>query len=308
MSNVRAGAADYGLLLLLAAIWGSSFLVIKLAVETVPAASATAVRLAIAAVVLLGAALFARQSLPRGWGAWRWVLLAAITGNALPFTLISWGEEVIDSSIAAILMAVMPLTTVLLAHAFTADEKLTVPKIIGVCLGFCGIVVLIGPDKLFSLGENAIRQLAVAGAAFCYGINAVVTKHLIGLPRRSLAAAITITSAVIMLPVPFILESPADIEPSTSSLIAIVLLAVLHTAAATLIMFAIIRRQGASFFSQINFLVPLFGVAWGAVLLSEQVPGNAWLALVLIMTGVGIARGASFKNAKSEASGPRSAG
>jgi drug/metabolite transporter (DMT)-like permease len=291
MATSRPGAGDYALLLMLAAIWGSSFLFIKLAVETVPAATTTALRLGIAALFLLAVAWRAGQPMPRGRKLWSLILASALFGNALPFTLISWGEESIDSGLAAILIAVMPLSTILLAHLFTSDEKLNARKAIGVVLGFAGIIVLIGPEKLTRLGDDTLRQLAVAGAAFCYGINAIVTKSLVGLPRRSLAAALMVASTLMLVPVSLLLDRPWTLDPSNLSLLSILALGLAHTAIGTLMLFAIVGRQGASFFSQINFLVPVFGVFWGVALLAERLPAGAYWALALILAGIAVARG-----------------
>lgn len=290
MDGSRPGAGDYALLLLLSAIWGSSFLFIKLAVATAPAASSTAVRIAVAALLMIVIARAAGQSMPRGTRVWGLICLAGIFGNALPFTLISWGEEVIDSGLTAILMAVMPLSTVLLAHVLTADEKLNLPKGAGIVFGIAGLVVLIGPQKLMQLGEDTLRQLAVAAAAACYGLHAIITRSLVGLPRRALIAAILSVSFLMQLPFALILDKPWTLEPSAMSLGAMVVLGILHTALATLLMFAVVGRQGASFFSQINFLVPLFGVLWGVLVLSEVPPPNAYIALGLILIGIAISR------------------
>ena len=291
MTQSPPGVRDYVLLLTLSALWGSSFLFIKVGVETVPAATLTLTRLVIAAAVLVVVARMAGQSIPRGARLWGVITAAALFGNALPFTLIAWGEEGIDSGLAAILMAVMPLTTVLLAHIFTSDEKMTPRKALGVILGISGLIVLIGPEKLAQLGEDTLRQLAVAGAAFCYGINAIVTKGLTGQPRRALAAALMAISTVMLIPVTLIMDEPWRIEPSALSLAAIIGLGVFQTAIGTLLMLAIVRRQGASFFSQINLLIPLFGVMYGALLLFERPPPSAYAALALILLGVAVARG-----------------
>ncbi|MEM1199781.1 MAG: DMT family transporter [Pseudomonadota bacterium] len=295
------GFADYGLLLLLSAIWGSSFLFIKVAVETMPAVSMTAARLTLAGLILVAMALLSKQPVPKGKSLWGWILMAALFGNALPFALIGWGEEKIDSGLAAILMAVMPLTTLVLAHIFTKDEKITWPKAIGVVLGFTGLIVLIGPAKLASLGEETVRQLAVAGAAVCYGINAIITKQFTGLPPRSLAAAVVMTSALMLIPATFVFDTPHTLDPSLLSGLAIAGLAVLHTVIATLLLFTIVRRQGAAFFSQINYLVPPFGVAWGAILLAERPSPNAYVALALILVGIAIA-GLKFGRTPNKAS------
>ena len=286
----RPGPFDYAMLVLLAAFWGGSFLFIKIGVRTIPALSLTSGRLVIAAVLLSVAALIARQRLKPRPGLWFKIVLAGLLGNGLPFVLISWGEEVIDSGLAAILMAVMPLMTVLFAHVFTADEKLDAPKSIGVALGIAGLVVLIGPDKLSVLGDETLRQLSVAGAAVCYAVNALVIKRMPGQPPNALAAAIIWSSAAMMIPMAIIYDYPLTLSPDAPSLFAMVMLGVVQTAMAALLMLAIIGRQGAAFFSQINFLVPLFGTLAGVIFLAERPSPNAWAALVLIMCGIAISR------------------
>ena len=284
------GAVDYGLLLLLAAIWGASFLLLKVAVGTIPPATLTAIRLLIAALVLIITARLAREKLTDFKSLWPTIAIAGFFGNAAPFFLISWGEERIDSALAAILMAIMPLTTIMLAHFFTNDEKLNRYKLAGVLLGLIGLVILIGPESLGKLGDQSIRQLAVAGAAVCYGINALVTKRLAGQPAWALSSAIIVASAIIMVPASFLFENPLQISPSMPAIWGTLSLALIQTALATLVMVTIIKRQGASFFSQTNFMIPVVGVILGAVFLGERIGFSALLALGLILTGIAITR------------------
>lgn len=288
-SAPKPGIIDYSMLIVLAAVWGGSFMFIKIAVETIPAATLTLGRLAIAAAILYLIARIIGEKFPTGWCIWGLITICAITGNALPFTLISWGEVKVDSGVAAILMAVMPLTTILLAHIFT-DEKLNLAKGLGVIFGILGLVVLIGIDKVSLMGGETIRQLAIALAAASYGLNAIVTKFLLHLPKRSLIAAIMIVSTILMLPVSMIWDHPWTITPDKNAIYSMIILGIAQTAAATLLMFVIVERQGASFFSQINFLVPIFGVIWGILLLKEQITNNAYISLMLIMIGIVIAR------------------
>jgi drug/metabolite transporter (DMT)-like permease len=283
------GASDYARLLLLAAIWGSSFLFIKIAVESVPAVPMTTIRIGFAALLMLALARAWGESLPTDPKLWAFILLAGLFGNALPFTLISWGEEQIDSGLAAILMAPMPLTTLLLAHLFT-EEKLNAGKLAGVGLGIAGLVVLIGPESLTRLGDDTVRQLAVAAAGCCYAVNAVASKWLTGGSRLGMTAAVMMASIVFMLPLSLLNPAAWSFAPSALSLTAIVVLAVMQTAIGTLLMLGIVARQGASFFSQINFLIPLFGVMWGALILAERPSPNAVAALALILAGVAVAR------------------
>ncbi len=290
--SMRPGpaAADYLWLFLLAAIWGGSFTFIKMGVETVPAATTTFARLVIASVIMVAIALWQRDPWPSGARLWAVILLTSITGNALPFTLISWGEERIDSGLAAILMGVMPLTAMIIAHVLTSDDRLTPGKLAGVALGAVGLVILIGPARLTSLGGDVIRELAVAAAAISYGINANVTRSLTGAPRYSTIALVMMVSAAIMAPISLIADQPWTLSPSASSIFAIVMLGIFQTAIGTIILFLLVRRQGASFFSQINFLVPISGVIWGAVVLSERPALSAFVALGVILAGVAVAR------------------
>ena len=290
MSPTKPGLYDYGLLLLLAFIWGASFFMIKIAVVTIPPATLTLGRLILAAGMLLIVARMVGQTLPKWGPIWIWIGFAGLLGNALPFTLINWGQEKIDSGVSAILMAVMPLFTIFLAHFFTSDEKMTWRKLIGVLLGFVGMIVLIGPEKLLLLGDEVVRQLAVAGAAICYAFNAMISKKLSGLPRRSLVAAIMLASTLLMIPYVLAIEQPWDINPSKEAWFIMIVLGLVQTAFATLLLFTIISRQGASFFSQINFLVPISGILWGAIVLAEKPSINAWIALGLILLGIAITR------------------
>ncbi len=288
--DTKAGLFDYGLLITLAAIFGASFMLTKIAVAEVPPVTIVFLRLLLASMIIGVAMVLAGQG-PRALsGFWPIIVLAALFGNALPFFLISWGQERVDAGLAAILMATMPLITVVLAHFATQDERLNAFKVVGFIIGMFGVAVLIGLDNLGSLGEETVRQYAIAGAAVCYAIHAVISKRLMGLPRRALAAAVLCVSALMVLPFSLVMDRPWELVLSFEAVGSIVLLGIFPTAIGTLMLFAIVKRQGAGFLSQINFMVPVFGVLWAAILLSERLPANAFLALVLILSGVAIAR------------------
>jgi drug/metabolite transporter (DMT)-like permease len=183
----------------------------------------------------------------------------------------------------------MPLTAMLIAHLMTADDRLTPGKLAGVALGIAGLVVLIGPERLTRLGGDVVRELAVAAAAVSYGLNANITRSLTGAPPLTTIAAVMLVSALIMLPVSLVVDQPWTLSPSASSIFAIVMLGIFQTAIGTVMLFMLVRRQGASFFSQINFLVPISGVVWGAVVLGERPALTAIVALVAILAGVAVA-------------------
>ena len=285
------GPLDFALLFLLAFIWGSSFTLIKVVVPHLPPLSLTLWRVALAALVLVVAAWWRRESLrfsPRGW---LWIALAGLTGSVLPFSLISWGEERIDSGLAAILISITPFMVLLLAHVFTRDERITPARALGMALGLAGVVVLIGPRSLLHLGEDAVRQLAVAGAALCYAVNTLIVRHLqvahVETARSgpvALATAIMIASVLVLAPVTLWWEEL--VWPDTTSAALAAVLGVVHTALATLIMFAIIARVGATFFATINFLIPVIGYLLGVFALGEAVSWRALVALALVLAGI----------------------
>jgi len=286
---------DVAWLLVLAAIWGSSFAAIKVAIVTMPPMTLVAVRTLIAVAVLLPIMLWRGGRLPADARSWRIGAVLGVIGLALPFFLIGWGEQEVDSGLAAILMAVMPLATLVLAHFFNEGDRLTVGKLIGVAIGFAGVVVLIGPEALKGLGGELVYQLAVAGGALCYAFNAILTRNLPSLasgPAGMIGRAVMVMvmGAVIATPMALITEGTAGIASADANAwAAAAYLGLLPTGLATLIYFRLIEVRGASFFSFVNYLNPVFGVIWGAVLLAEIVSLQAMLALGLILAGVAIA-------------------
>ena len=285
--SARPGITEHLLLVLLACIWASSFTIIKVAVPHLPPLSLTTWRIALAALVLVIVARARGEALPRSLSDWGWIVLAGLTGNVLPFSLISWGEEKIDSGLAAILISLTPITVAALAHVFTRDEPFTLRKGVALLLGLAGVVVLIGPESLLHLGEHALRQLAVAAAALCYAVNTLIVKKLTRTRPLAMAAGIMIASTLLLAPVT--LAAEGLIIPPVSTALLAVTLGVVHTALATLIMFFIIGRAGASFFAMINFLIPVIGYGLGVVLLGEPVRMQALLALLFILAGILIA-------------------
>ena len=290
-SRPTPGPADYGLLLALAAMWGGSFMLIKIAIVDVPPATLTATRVAIASAIIYGFAKLYGERLSFRFRTVLLLFLVGLFGNALPFTLISWGEETVDASLAAVLMGIMPIATLIFAHFWAEGEPLSARKLSGVAIGFAGLVVLVGPAVLLRLGDDGIRQLAILGAAVCYAINAILTKKLLGEPRIAAAAGLLFASALIMIPLSLFLNDPLSLRPGPAAWTAIVLLAALPTALAAILVFKLLDRQGAGFFGQVNLLVPPAGMVWAALILGERPRWNAYLALGFILVGIWVARG-----------------
>ena len=292
MTSVQSGPIPfrhYLILFVLAAIWSSSFTAIKVAVVTVPPFTMTAARLVIAALILWVVLLVKGESLPKGAPIWVASFLIGFTGNSLPFTLIGWGEENISSGLASIMIAVMPLATVVLAHFFIAGERMTPMRVIGIGTGFCGILVLVGPEALKGFGGDLWRQLAVAGGAVSYAVSAILTRNSPPAPLLGRAVLVLICASVQMVPAAMIIDQPWMLNPTEEALSATVYLGVLPTAVASLIYFYIIAVRGAGFFSFINFLIPIMGVIWGAMFLGEEITAQAMIALGVILCGLFIA-------------------
>ena len=249
-----------------------------------------AVRTVIALCMLLPIMITQGARLPRDIKSWYMGFVLAVFGLALPFFLIGWGEKRVESGQAAILMAVMPIATIALAHFFARGDQFHWRKLVGILLGFFGVLVLVGPEALKGLGGQIWHQLAIAGAAICYAINAIVTRNLPSGGTLIGRAVMVMTCGVaISLPSAILLDgATAVFDASAESIWITLYMGVLPTGLATLIYFYIVEAQGPSFFSFVNYLNPVFGVLWGAFLLSEIVHLEAVLALVAILIGVAI--------------------
>ena len=274
----------------LSAIFGLSFTLTNISVAELPPLTVVAARLFLAFLILYPLMRFYKTRMPAIGPIW-WPLFASgFFGNALPFGLISWGQVRVEAGLTAIFMAAMPLATLVLAHLFTSDEKLDRYKFTGVIFGLIGVMVLMGWNNLSQLGDQTLRQLAILGGALCYAVNAIITKKITHLPKWSAMTALMFASSIMMVPVSLAFDQPWTFQPSADALLALLALAIGPTAMATVLILIIIERQGASFLSQINFMVPVFGMFFGVVFLSEVLPANAYIALVIILFGIALSR------------------
>ncbi len=280
-----ASGRDYTLLLLLALIWSSSFLLIKIGVETVPPLTLTFLRIALGALVLTSLAILGGAGLPKTWKMWLVAGFVGLIGNALPFTLIHWGEKTIDSGLAAIFMGVMPIWVLVLAHFFTG-EKITVHRSLGIAAAFSGLIILVGWDVLKNVGGQAPAQLAVIAAAICYAVTTIIVRRERGIPPLPIAAGSLIVGAIALMPLMLSLESPDPSTFSTKSILAVAVLGIFQTGLAVLIYFHLISRMGATVFSQVNYIIPVLGVGWGILLLGERPGWQETTALTCILLGL----------------------
>ncbi len=279
---------NVALLLSLALIWGSSYMLIKLGLESLPPLTIAAARIALAALVVVVIVRLRRERLPVGINQWRPFVVMAMLSNVAPFILIAWGEVRIDSGLTGILLGCMPLTTLVLAHLFTRDERLSRVKIMGLMFGLSGLAVLVGADALAGLGGHLLGEVAVIGAALCYA-SATVYAHRSVRTRPTVSSAATLLVATaIILPASLIIDTPWRLTPSLLSLIAIAMLGIVGTGIATLIYFRLIGGAGATFTSMINYLIPPISVLWGVLLLGESPSWRMAVAMLLITVGVAL--------------------
>jgi drug/metabolite transporter (DMT)-like permease len=286
-------ARDWALLLALVAMWGSSFMFNKLAIATVPPATVVAARLTLGALTLL-AIVYARGArLPPPGRIWAAYALLGFVGNALPFYLIAWGQQFVDSALAGILIAGMPLATLVLAHFVVQGERMTLNRSAGFALGFAGIVLLMQPAAVAGFGGAAIdivAQLAVLCGALCYSANSVLARLLVKTDFLSAATGTLLVAAALMLPIALVHDAPLSLHPSGGSMASIVWLGVGPTAIATICYFALISSAGPTFMSLVNYLSPAIAVFLGVTLLAEKPGVVAYAGLAFILLGIALSQ------------------
>jgi drug/metabolite transporter (DMT)-like permease len=292
---------DWLLLGLLALIWGNAFVFTKTALVTIPPTTIVAGRLVIAAIVLCGLVKGAGLEFPRSSSVWRSIVAMALIGTALPFFLVTWGQGGIDSGLAGVLMAGMPLATLVLAHLYVAEESMTSRSALGFVLGFFGIVVLVGPQVLLEIGGSAstlLHQTAVLAGAICYAITTIIARRVPPTPAFVIAAGVMAVSAAVMVPLSLWVDRPWTLDVSLRDAACVVYLGLAATALAETVYFRVIATAGATFVSLMNYLIPVVAVVSGIVILSEEPGWHLAAALSLILTGIGISQ---FRSAASGA-------
>ena len=281
---------DYIVLFALGALWGSSFGAIKIALHGVTPLTVMSVRILLAGAALLLLIRVRKTPFPRGIQNWIKIGWMALFGTLIPFFLVPWGQLQIDSSLAAILMAVNPLFALTLGHFFSDHENFTLRQLLAMLVGFSGILLVFGENAISSINGNIWAQLAVIGAGFCYTISGVIVSRVRGASADSVSASIFICSSVIVFPLWMILEQPWSLHFETESLLALTHLGLVSTGMAFLMRYYIILRAGAVFLSYVAFIIPMFGILFGILFLGETISVNTMGAVVLILSGVYLGR------------------
>lgn len=264
-------ARDWLLLILLSVLWGGSFFFIGVAVQALPAFTIVAIRVGLAMLVLLAVLRALRIALPTDGRIWLALLGMGLLNNVIPFTLFVWAQAQVPSGLASILNATTPISTALVAHAFTSDEKLTPNRLLGVLLGLAGVALMLGPDLLTGLGQNLLAQGACLLATLSYAFAGVYGRRF---RRLGLAPLLTATgqltvSAALMLPLALLVDRPWLLPlPGWQAIAALIGLAVLSTALAYVIFFRIMTTAGSNV-NLVTLLVPVSAILLGVLVLGE---------------------------------------
>lgn len=295
---IRAGMGpvEWGMLVLLSILWGSSFFFNELALRDLPPFTLVFLRLGLSAVALLVVLRLTGERLPRGRRVWGAFLAMSLLNNAVPFSLLAWGQTHIASGLASVLNATTPLWAVIVAHLLTSDEKAMPGKIAGVVLGFAGVVVMIGGAALEGAGTALLAQLACIAATLSYALAGVYGRRFkaLGVTPMATAAGTVIAAAVALLPAALIVDAPWRLgAPEPIAWGAVIWLALVSTAAAYVLFFRLLASAGATNTMLVTFLVPVTAVLLGSLVLGETLALRHLLGMALIAAGLV----ASFRSA-----------
>ena len=300
MTDTRMNREDWAILLILSVLWGGSFFFIEIALETVRPFTLVLIRVVLAAAMLWAFLLVRRQRLPMPPGAALAFLVLALLNNVIPFVLFAWAQEAITGGLASILNATTPIWGVVVAHLFTADEKVTPGKAAGVLLGFSGVAVMIGVDVLGEVGADALAQLACLAATLCYALAGVWARRFRGMGVDPVAVSTgQLTAAsLVMLPLVLLFEPPwRAAAPSTEAWIALAALALFCTSLAYILYFRLLASAGATNSLLVTFLIPITAILLGALFLAERLELRDFAGMALIGLGLAAIDGRLFRRA-----------
>ncbi len=286
-NRLTMSASDWMLLLVLSVFWGGSFFFTGIAVREIPPLTGALGRVAIAGAALFVVVLALRQSMPRTIEAWKPIAAFAVINNVVPFSLLFWGQTQIASGLAAILNATAPLFTIIIANFATTDDRLTPARLVGLVVGFAGVVIMMGPDLIGALDKYVLAQLACLTAAFFYAVSSVYGRRFRAMPPAALACAQMTVSTLIFIPFVALVERPWMLPiPSAQALWALTGVGLISTAAAYLIYFRILARAGATNLMLVTFLIPVSAILLGMLLLGEVLEPRHFAGMAAIAVGL----------------------
>ena len=286
----RNSGVDWFLFVLLGFFWGSSYLFIKIGVDAgLTPFTLVAVRLFFGFLLLAGVVLIAREALPRRIGMYGHLLVMAVLSVALPFSLITWAERSVDSTLAATLNASVPLFVIPIAAMLLVDEQITTNKVIGVVIGFIGVAILVGFDPGVLAGTDVLAAVALIGSSISYAAGGVYARRFARGLRPMIPAVMQVGFALVITAVlALIFESPISFPLRFDALLAVIWLGLLGSGAAYLVFFRLLGHWGATRTSLVAYLLPVYGIALGAVVLNEPVDARLVLGTLLVIAGIAL--------------------
>ncbi len=276
---------DYFLLTILSLIWASAFFNIKIATYSFGPVTIAFLRVFFGAIPVLLLCYFKNIKVEAFSKDWHWFAMIGFINLVAPFFLIAYGVKSVQSNLAAILMSTTPLSSTLLAHFYTKNEKFNLVKTIGILIGFSGIVFLFSDNLLIDKDNFASALLILLGST-CYVVGGVLTLKISKKKNENVTGSILIWAIIILLPLTFLIEQPFQTMPRTDSLISAVYLGIVPTGIAWLLRFRILTTNGLIFQSQVSYLIPIFGTILGYIFLKELITVKVLVSLVAVCIGI----------------------
>ncbi|NKB51811.1 MAG: EamA family transporter [Rhizobiaceae bacterium] len=274
------------LLALLALLWGSSYLFIKIAVAEIPPLSLMALRVTIAGIFLIVVLNWRRERLPRDGKTWRMLLVQSFLTGIGAWTVLAWGQQYVDSGLASVLNSTSPIFVFLFTYLITRHEATSGLKLFGALLGLLGVVLIVGVDALAGLGQQVVGQLAAICGAVLYACAAIYGKRLAHLSATAIATGTMIWAVIILVPASLIVERPWTLSPSASALMSAFILAIFCTGCALLIYFRLLKTLGSLGVASQAYLRAGVGVLLGMVFLGEKITPVMAAGLLAAIIGV----------------------
>ena len=276
---------DYTLLTILALIWSSAFFNIKIATYSYGPVTIAFLRTFFGAIPVVGICLVKKIKIEAFSKDWYWFAAIGMVNLVIPFFLIAYGVQRVQSNLAAILMASTPLSATVLAHLFTKNEKINLIKIFGVLVGFSGIVFLFSDNTLINENNFTYALLILIGSTF-YVIGGLLTLKISNKKNENVTASILIWGTLFLIPITAFTEKPWNLNPSTDSTISLVYLGVVATGLAWLLRFKILKNNGLVFQAQVAYLIPIFGIILGYIFLKELITPKVLVAVAAVIIGI----------------------
>ena len=285
---------DYSLLTFLALIWASAFFNIKIATYSFGPVTIAFLRVFFGAIPVLLLCFYKNIKLEAFSKDWYWFAIIGLINLVIPFFLISYGVKSVQSNLAAILMSTTPLSSTILGHFYTSNEKFNLTKTIGILIGFAGIVFLFS-DNLLINENNFISALLILLGSTCYVIGGVLTLKIKNKKNENVTGSILIWAIIILLPLSFFIEKPWTYTPSIQSTVSVIYLGLVSTGLAWLLRFKILINNGLIFQSQVSYLIPIFGTILSYIFLKELITFRVLISLIAVIVGIYFVRRADNK-------------